>query len=44
MQRAGGSADDSDLKSGGGFFANLFKKKEPEPTPEPEKKKNPWTF
>jgi len=44
MQRAGGSADDSDLKSGGGFFANLFKKKETEPTPEPEKKKNPWTF
>merc|ERR1712232_1380739 len=44
MQRKGGAADDSDLsKSGGGFFANLFKKKEPEPEPEPVKK-NPWTF
>merc|ERR1719261_1380639 len=39
MQRKGGSADDSDLNKGGGFFANLFKKKEPEPEPEPEKKR-----
>eukprot|EP00547_Thalassionema_nitzschioides_P003404 CAMPEP_0194199778 /NCGR_PEP_ID=MMETSP0156-20130528/665_1 /TAXON_ID=33649 /ORGANISM="Thalassionema nitzschioides, Strain L26-B" /LENGTH=157 /DNA_ID=CAMNT_0038924715 /DNA_START=93 /DNA_END=566 /DNA_ORIENTATION=+ len=47
MQRSGGSADDADLKKGGGgnFFANLFGKKEKaEPAPEPEKKKNPWTF
>merc|ERR1712038_1561222 len=41
MQRQGGSADDSDLEPGG-FFKNLFKKKEPEPEPEP-KKQNPWT-
>jgi hypothetical protein len=43
MQRAGGSADDSDLsgKKKGGFSFNFGgkKKKEPEPEPEPEKKK-----
>jgi len=44
MQRQGGSADDADLETGGGFFQNLFKKKEPEPEPEPPKKQNPWTF
>ena len=46
MQRAGGSADDSDLdtkKKGFGGFFNFGKKKEPEPEPEPPKK-NPWTF
>merc|ERR1719204_2815715 len=43
MQRAGGSADDDDLKKEN-FFSKLFKKKkEPEPEPEPPKK-NPWTF
>ena len=45
MQRPGGSADDTDLKKGGGGFFGMFgKKKEPEPKPEPVKKKNPWTF
>ena len=44
MQRPGGSADDEDLKKGGGFFGMFGKKKEPEPEPEPVKKKNPWTF
>ncbi len=46
MQRAGGKADDSDLKKGGGGgFFSMFNKKKPEPEPEPEpKKKNPWTF
>merc|ERR1719261_2391350 len=39
MQRAGGSADNEDLKKGGGMFGFLNKKKpEPEPEPEPEKK------
>jgi len=44
MQRPGGSADDSDIKKGGGGFFNFGKKKAaPEPEPEPPKK-NFWTF
>ena len=44
-QRAGGSADDSDIKpkAGGFSFFGGKKKKEPEPEPEPEKK-NWWTL
>jgi len=47
MQRAGGSADDGDLKKGGGAFG-MFSgakkaKKEAKPAPEPEKK-NWWTL
>merc|ERR1739844_426384 len=41
MQRAGGSADDSDLKKKG-LFDFFFKKKEEE-EPEQPKKQNPWT-
>merc|ERR1712194_128775 len=39
MQRAGGKADDSDIKKSKGGVFSLFggKKKEPEPEPEPEK-------
>ena len=49
MQRAGGSADGSDLKggkkkSGPTFFQFGGKKKAPEPEPEPEKKTNWWTL
>ena len=47
MQRAGGSADDTDLKKGGGMFGGMFggkKKAAPEPEPEPEKKTNWWTL
>ena len=45
MQRAGGSADDADIKKNNNPFASFFgKKKEPEPEPEPEKKTNFWTF
>ncbi len=44
MQRPGGSADDDDLKKGGGLFSFFGKKKAPEPEPEPEKKTNFWTF
>ncbi|EJK73775.1 hypothetical protein THAOC_04584 [Thalassiosira oceanica] len=49
MQRAGGAADDSDLKggnkkSGPTFFKMGGAKKKAEPTPEPEKKKNWWTL
>ena len=49
MQRAGGSADGSDLKGGAKksaptFFAFGGKKKVQEPEPEPEKKKNWWTL
>lgn len=43
MQRPGGSADDADLKKGGGFFNFGKKKAAPEPEPEPPKK-NFWTF
>merc|ERR1712028_114735 len=45
-QKAGGSADDSDIggkkKKKAGF--SLFSGKKKEPKVEPEKKKNPWTF
>lgn len=48
MQRAGGSADDADLKKGGGGLFGMFggakKKAAPEPEPEPEKKTNWWTL
>uniref|UniRef100_A0A7S1Z8J9 Uncharacterized protein n=1 Tax=Trieres chinensis TaxID=1514140 RepID=A0A7S1Z8J9_TRICV len=50
MQRAGGVADDSDIKKGkagggGGIFGMFGKKKAPEPEPEPEpEKKNWWTL
>jgi hypothetical protein len=47
MQRAGGSADDADLKKGGGGLMGMFggkKKAVPEPEPEPEKKTNWWTL
>lgn len=49
MQRAGGSADGSDLKGGAKkkgptFFQFGGKKKEPEPEPVVEKKKNWWTL
>jgi hypothetical protein len=44
MQRAGGSADDADLKKKKNSFGNMFsKKKAPEPEPEPEKK-NWWSM
>merc|ERR1712127_813944 len=48
MQRAGGSADGSDIKGGAKkkgppfFSMGGAKKKAPEPAPEPEKKKNWW--
>ena len=50
MQRAGGSADGSDLKGGAKKKGPTFfqfgggKKKEPEPEPVVEKKKNWWTL
>ena len=49
MQRAGGSADDADLKKGKGggmfgMFGGAKKAKKPEPAPEPEKKTNWWTL
>ena len=49
MQRAGGAADDSDLKGGKKkamptFFKMGGAKKKAEPAPEPEKKKNWWTL
>lgn len=48
MQRAGGSADGSDLKGGakkkGPTFFQMGGKKKEEPAPAPEKKKNWWTL
>lgn len=48
MQRAGGSADGSDLKGGkkksGPTFFAFGGKKKAEPEPEPEKKTNWWTL
>merc|ERR1719157_500965 len=47
MQRAGGTADDSDIKKKkkGGFSFMKAKKKEPEPKKEPEKKAGKfWSF
>lgn len=46
MQRAGGSADDSDLSKKSGGFGGFFGKKKaaPEPVKEEEKPTNWWTL
>lgn len=41
MQRPGGSADDGDLKKGGGLFS-MFGGKKKEAEPEPEQKNTNW--